>query len=108
MRWRVVLPVVSVVVLVSTGAASAQDRSETVVRGEKLFMTHGCYGCHTVGKVGSPIGPDLSKVGGKYTLRDMARWLQDPAAQQPTAHMPRLQIPPGEVDALAAYLASLR
>ena len=38
----------------------------------------------------------------------LARWLRDPAEQKPTAHMPRIQLDEREVEALAAYLASLR
>ena len=35
------------------------------------------------------------------------RWLRDPAAQEPTRHMPNLQLNEAEARALAAYPASL-
>ena len=38
----------------------------------------------------------------------LTRWLRDPSAQRPSAHMPKLQLTEAEVQALAAYLGSLR
>ena len=56
------------VVLVTAGHAPAQDAA-LVQKGERLFMEQGCYGCHTVGKVGTQgIAPDLSHVGGKHDV----------------------------------------
>jgi mono/diheme cytochrome c family protein len=71
-------------------------------------MDNGCYGCHTVGKMGTPIGPDLSKVGSKYSRTYLEHWLRDPSSQRPNAHMPTLELSPQQVTALAAYLSSLR
>jgi cytochrome c oxidase subunit II len=76
--------------------------------GRKVFMDQGCYGCHTVEKVGTPIGPDLSQIGRKYSESALVAWLRDPSAQKPTAHMPRIELGPGDAEALAAFLASLR
>jgi cytochrome c1 len=61
-----------------------------------------------VGKVGTPIGPNLSHVGGKYSESYLARWLRDPQSQRPAAHMPKLELTEEQVTDLAAYLASLR
>jgi cytochrome c oxidase subunit 2 len=88
--------------------AHAQGQIPLVAQGETLFHAQGCYGCHTVGKTGTPIGPDLSHVGAKYSETVLAQWLRDPASQKPTAHMPRLDLKDAEARALAAYLASLR
>jgi mono/diheme cytochrome c family protein len=87
--------------------ARAQDRA-AVETGARLFTVHGCYGCHRVGALGTPIGPDLSRVGAKYREADLARWLSDPASQKPTAHMPKLELAPADITALAAYLAAQR
>ena len=79
-----------------------------MTEGERLFRVQGCYGCHIVGRMGTPIGPDLSRIGSKYPHAYLARWLSDPEAQRPTAHMPKLELAPQEVEALAAYLATLQ
>jgi cytochrome c oxidase subunit II len=87
--------------------ARAQDRA-AVTTGAHLFMEHGCYGCHRIGALGTPIGPNLSRVGAKYAESDLVRWLSDPASQKPNADMPKLELTPAEVTALAAFLATQR
>ena len=86
----------------------AQSREALVTQGRQLFTDKGCYGCHTVGAAGTPIAPDLRGVAGRYPEATLARWLRDPSAQEPTRHMPNLQLSEGEASALAAYLVSLR
>lgn len=90
-----------------TSTATAQDKA-TIARGEKLFMEQGCYGCHTLGKVGTPIALDLSQIGAKRDRAYLRTWLRDPASQRPTAHMPKIQMKAAEADALAAYLSTLK
>jgi cytochrome c oxidase subunit 2 len=87
--------------------AFGQD-SALVAQGRQIFNDQGCYGCHTMGKSGTPIAPDLSKIGSKRSEDYLRRWLEDPQAQKPTAHMPKLALTEGEARALAAYLATLR
>ena len=102
----------SVVLLLVTFAACstvvAQEDSSLLAQGKQLFTDQGCYGCHTVGKFGTPIAQDLSHLGAKYSVADVAKWLRDPSAQKPTAHMPKISLSEAEVRALAAYLGSLR
>lgn len=85
----------------------AQERAALVARGQQLFTDNGCYGCHTIGAAGTPIAPDLRRTAARYPEATLARWLRDPAAQEPTRHMPNLQLSEAEANALAAYLASL-
>jgi cytochrome c oxidase subunit II len=86
----------------------AQDHTTLIEQGKQLFFTQGCYGCHTVGKVGTPIGPDLSHVGGQYGLAYLTGWLREPSSQKHPAHMPKIDLNEQEIQALAAYLSSLR
>jgi cytochrome c oxidase subunit 2 len=88
--------------------AFGQGQPARVEQGGKWFMDNGCYGCHTVGKLGTPIGPDLSHIGTKFSLDYLERWLRDPVYQRPSAHMPRLELSEEQVRAVAAYLSSLR
>jgi cytochrome c oxidase subunit II len=97
---------IALAVVLSSSAVAAQGRS--VERGRQLFTEHGCHGCHTVGKMGTPIAPDLSRIGLRYGQPQLEAWLRDPSAERPTAHMPRIRLTATEVTALAAYLASLR
>jgi mono/diheme cytochrome c family protein len=79
-----------------------------VAQGQRLYTEHGCYGCHTTGAAGTPIAPDLSRVGRRYSEADLTRLLRDPAIHKPGAHMPTLALTEAETRALAAYLATLR
>ena len=62
-----------------------QETGKMVARGRSVFFEQGCYGCHTLGAVGTPIAPDLSRVGAKYSRSWLEGWLRDPATQKPTA-----------------------
>lgn len=100
---------IAAITLAAATAALAQAPSTQVAeRGQAAFKNQGCYGCHLIGKFGTPIGPDLSHVGSKYQEDYLARWLRDPALQRPNAHMPKLELTDADVKALAAYLGSLR
>ncbi len=103
---RGVVLLVSVVLIASS--AQAQDGRALVDQGRMVFRDQGCYGCHTAEKMGTPIGPDLSRIGAKRDQTDLTRWLRDPSTHRPGAHMPKLQLTETEVQALAAYLGSLR
>ena len=87
------------------GSAQAQDR---ITQGQRMFTEQGCHGCHTIGKLGTPIGPDLSHLGGKRSEADLKAWLRDPAMQRPAAHMPKLELTEEQIGVLAAFLASLK
>lgn len=94
-------------VILAAPDLGAQENN-TLAKGEQLFTQQGCYGCHMIEKYGTPIATDLSHVGAKYDRTYLARWLKDlPKAQKPTAHMPKIALTDAEVQALAAYLASL-
>ena len=86
----------------------AQGREQLLAEGRRLFTEKGCYGCHTVGATGTPIAPDLTRVGARHGEASLRQWLRDPAAQDATRHMPNLRLSELEAKALAAYLASLR
>jgi len=102
--WMMAVPVG---LFLFAAAAFGQDTSGAQA-GKQVFNDQGCYGCHTIGKVGTPIGPDLSTVGSKYSEGYLRAWLIDPKRQKPTAHMPKLSMSEREAQAVAAYLASLR
>jgi len=110
MRRLVVVDVVFVAafLLLAFALASAQEGDGPVARGARAFKSQGCYGCHLIGKFGTPIGPDLSHVGAKYRASYITSWLRDPQSVRPTAHMPKLELSAEDIQGLAAYLGSLK
>lgn len=99
---------VALAMLLAGAPAVAEERDALIAQGQKLFTEHGCHGCHTLNRMGTPIAPDLSRVGFRYDEAFLTRWLRDPEAQKPTAHMPKLDLSDADVQALAAFLSSRR
>ncbi|HSE03862.1 MAG TPA: c-type cytochrome [Methylomirabilota bacterium] len=95
--------IVSGSMLLLASSAQAQDGNTLIAQGRMAFRDQGCYGCHTAEKMGTPIGPDLSRIGAKRDQAELARRLRTAGA-----HMPKLQLTEAEVQGLAAYLGSLR
>ncbi len=90
------------------GLALATPGAVVAERGRRVFMEQGCHGCHTIGAVGTPIGPDLSRIGNRYSVSDLRRWLRDPESVRPGAHMPILELTEDQIDDLAEFLGFLR
>lgn len=100
--------ILAALAMLGAGAPALAQDDPLVARGRAAFMANGCHGCHTVGRMGTPIGPDLSHVGFKYRSEYIERWLRDPSYLRPSAHMPKLEIAEKDVKALAAFLAAQR
>ena len=86
-------------------------------RGEALFSSRACLGCHSVGK-GKRVGPDLAGVTGTRDLDWLRRWLKNPTAmlatdslakallaQNNNVAMPTMRLADDEVEALLHYIA---
>ena len=97
--------------------AAAQD--PRVVAGKRVFETNACINCHAVnGTAGDGrFGPDLTHLMSRGTLASGAagnttdllrRWIQNPDAIKPGSLMPAMQLSDGDLDALVAYLETLR
>lgn len=103
--------------LVALGGAvpSGAGPEDPILKGESLYSQKGCNACHMINGLGAVgPGPDLSTIGSKpYDALPndpefLALWLADPAAQKPDTTMPRLELTKAEIDALVAYLTSLK
>jgi cytochrome c oxidase subunit 2 len=87
--------------------------------GERVFLSNICVNCHTIRGTTATgtAGPDLTHLGARATIgagvlpNDVARmraWLADPQRYKPGSLMPRVPLPDADLDALAAYLVSLK
>ena len=96
-------------VLVATSAA-AQDAK---AKGEKLFVDQKCSLCHSIAGKGNAKGP-LDAVGSKDSPDEIRAWLTDAkamAAKTKATRKPEMKqyaLPKDDVDALVAYLSSLK
>ncbi|NDZ79953.1 MULTISPECIES: c-type cytochrome [unclassified Streptomyces] len=90
------------------GKAQADDTSQSLAisEGKKLFSV-GCASCHGMGGQGSSDGPSLVGVGSAAV--DFQVGTGRMPAQQPGAQVPKKKViySQGQIDQLAAYVASL-
>jgi cytochrome c oxidase subunit 2 len=88
-------------------------------RGLDVFMSARCAGCHTVRGTGAQgrIAPDLTHLAARRTLgagtlpntpEHLSAWIRDPQAVKPGNQMPPNVVPPDQLEALVAYLDTLR
>jgi cytochrome c oxidase subunit II len=88
-------------------------------RGRDVFMKTRCAGCHRIRgtDASGSIAPDLTHVGSRSTLgagtlsnsrEHLRQWIEDPQRPKPGNQMPPNPIDAADLDALVAYLESLR
>ena len=93
---------------------SAPKPADDAVLGAKLYAGKGCSACHVINGSGGPVGPELTHIATQpydamaNTPEFLARWLNDPKAQKPGTFMPHLNLSAAEIDALVAYLMTLK
>jgi mono/diheme cytochrome c family protein len=94
-----------------TGTASAQDTA----KGAKVYADQKCSLCHAIAGKGSAKGP-LDDVGSKLKPEEIREWIVDPvgmtakakATRKPPMPAKYKTLPKEDLDALVAYLASLK
>lgn len=88
-------------------------------RGGEVFMTGTCAMCHSINgtSAGSGAGPDLTHLASRRTIAagtlpntrgNLAGWILDPQTIKPGANMPPNRLTPKDLDALLAYLETLK
>ena len=93
--------------------------SDAASVGRHIFETTACINCHTVaGTVADGrFGPDLTHLMSRDTIaagaapnnpETLRRWIQSPDAIKPGSLMPAMQLSDRDLDALTAYLETLR
>jgi len=100
-------------------ALAGCNSPDRVAEGRRLVAQVGCTGCHVIPGAQPPygsVGPSLAGFGAKPTIagvvpntRDnLASWLVNPARLKPGTLMPGARLTPAEVDAIVAYLETLK
>ncbi|MCA9065959.1 MAG: hypothetical protein KDA96_22980, partial [Planctomycetaceae bacterium] len=82
--------------------------TDSVRRGEQLFHSIGCAGCHGDQRVDPakriPEAVPLGRPELKYTVGSLITFLQNPHAVRPSGRMPSLNLTPEEARDVAGYL----
>src|SRR5207249_1771279 len=93
--------------------------NESVASGRHIFQTTSCVNCHRIAATGANgrFGPDLTHLMSRDTIasgaaantaENLRRWIQNPDAIKPGSRMPAMNLSERDLDAVTAYLASLR
>lgn len=97
--------------------AAAQD--PRVSAGKHVFETTACINCHAIGgtNANGRFGPDLTHLMSRSTIASGAAenthanlrlWIQNPDAIKPGSLMPAMKLSDPDLDAVTAYLETLR
>ena len=100
----------SALIVCFAAQAGAQDAK---ARGEQIFADQKCSACHAIAGKGNSKGP-LDDVGSKLSAADIRQWITNPkemtvkmnATRKP--EMKQFNLPKDDVDALVAYLGTLK
>jgi mono/diheme cytochrome c family protein len=95
-------------------AAAAQD-AKLIKRGEEVYAAQKCQTCHSVAGKGKKQNP-LDGVGKKLSTDEIRQWIVDPVAmtkktgskKKPPMQNKYGKLPAEDIDALVAYMASLK
>lgn len=98
---------------------AAQPLSDAQRMGRGLFLNRPCVMCHKI--MGTPAsatsGPDLTHIASRRTLAagtlsmsrgNLAAWIADPQGIKPGANMPTMNLTGDDLNAIVAYLESLK
>lgn len=88
-------------------------------RGREVFTAAGCGECHTIRGTSADggVGPDLTHLASRETLASatltnepgqLAEWIRSPSRFKSGVEMPDSELSDAELDALVAYLGTLR
>jgi mono/diheme cytochrome c family protein len=92
-------------------AAAAQDAK--VTKGAEVYAAQKCAMCHSIGDKGNKKGP-LDGVGSKLSAADVKAWMTDAkgmTAKTKATRKPDMKsytLAPDELDAIVAYMMSLK
>jgi cytochrome c oxidase subunit 2 len=100
-------------------APASEPTDALAQQGQLVFSAGACIGCHTINGTAAngKTGPNLTHVGSRTSIAggmfnntegNMRRWLGNPPAAKPGSIMPNLNLTRTEIDALTAYLQSLK
>jgi cytochrome c oxidase subunit II len=98
---------------------ASPPQGEQERRGREVFLTTKCAGCHTVNGTDAHglVGPDLTHMATRSTIgagtlpntpEHMRAWVQDPQSSKPGNQMPSNPLSADDVQALVAYLGTLK
>jgi len=95
------------IVLVAAALAVAAEETQ-IERGQRVYAEQRCAACHAIAGKGNRRYP-LDGVGAKLDASALRTWIVAPTKMKPKVKKPSYDaLPAADLDALVAYLESLR
>ena len=104
---------IAVAALVAVGIAGVASAQDAKAKGEQVYTAQKCSLCHSIAGKGNAKGA-LDDVGAKLKPEEIRAWITDAQGMQAKAKatrkpaMKNYSLPDDELDALVAYLSSLK
>ncbi len=100
-------------------SSSRRSRDEQAAAGRRVFETTACINCHAVAGTAANgrFGPDLTHLMSRSTIasgaaentrENLRLWIENPDAIKPGSLMPAMKLGDADLDALVAYMETLR
>jgi len=86
--------------------AADNPAAPELARGQELFETSGCRGCHKLNGVGGNIGPELDKVGTRRSPEWLKKHFLAPADVTPNSAMPPQNFSETNLEAIVLFMLS--
>lgn len=98
---------------------TAPPATDQIAQGRQLFTQNACGNCHTIAGTSDQgkAAPELTNFSARQTIsagvlpntpENLKRYLKDPQAVKPGIYMPNFHLRDVDIDALVAYLESLK
>jgi len=92
----------------AAGASAAAPAADILARGQALYTSRACIACHGAGGRGTPLAPALAGIGARMSADQIAAFLRHPSAKAAKTGMPAFTGADADLNALVAYLRSLK
>jgi mono/diheme cytochrome c family protein len=114
---RAILPAAALTIAVgaTAGLSAARQDEALVKKGQEVYTAQKCQVCHSIAGKGNKTNP-LDGVGKKLSADEIRQWIVNPTemtAKTKSTKKPPMQnkygkLPAADIDALVAYMQSLK
>jgi mono/diheme cytochrome c family protein len=115
-KTRRILPAIAIAIVMGVAAPlAAAGQDDAVKKGQDVYAAQKCSVCHSIAGKGGKQSP-LDGVGKKLTADEIRQWIANPtemtkkmkSTKKPPMPAKYGKLPAADVDALVAYMQSLK
>lgn len=92
---------------IAGATGSPTGSGDAITRGRAVYIEQRCGMCHSISGDGNTRSP-LDDIASRLTDDQIRRWIVTPQEMDPAVRKRGYKLPPEDLDALVAYLLSLR